>query len=241
VTSVELRSKIILFNEVVEDLEVEDVNLVGRKFTWFHPNGLSMSRIYRALVSEKWGKYWGICFLWALPRYVSDHCPLVLKTDTTDWGPKPFWFNNHWLENWKFKKVVERAWGNHDGSGWMRCVLKSKLKGLKGDIREWNKVEYGNVEMRLVSLRDDIEELDAKSEMGMLTMQEVEDRRLKFAELWRLWKSKESMLLQMSKSKWLKEGDANSKYFHRCIKSRALRNGIKTLNVGNKWVYEVGD
>lgn len=76
--------------------------------------------------------------------------------------------------------------GNHDGSGWMRFVLKSKLKGLKGDIRELNKAKYGNVEMRLVSLREDIEELDAKSEMGMLTMQEVEDRMLKFAELWRL-------------------------------------------------------
>jgi len=68
----------------------------------------------------------------------------------------------------------------------MRFVLKSKLKGLKGDIRELNKAKYGNVEMRLVSLREDIEELDAKSEMGMLTMQEVEDRMLKFAELWRL-------------------------------------------------------
>lgn len=123
----------------------------------------------------------------------------------------------------------------------MRFVLKSKLKGLKGDIKEWNKAKYWNMEMRLVSLREDIEELDAKSEMGILTMQEVGDIMLKFAELWRLWKSKEAMLLQRSTSKWLKEGDANSKYFHKCIKSRALRNGIKTLNVGNKWVYEVGD
>jgi len=72
----------------------------------------------------------------------------------------------------------------------MSLVLKGKLKGLKGDIREWNKVEYGNVEMRLTLLREEIEELDRKCEDSLLTTQEVEVRKLNFEELWRLWKSK---------------------------------------------------
>jgi len=49
----------------------------------------------------------------------------------------------------------------------MGIVLKSKFKDLKGDIRGWNKVEYGNVEMRLSLLRDEIEELDGKSDNGL--------------------------------------------------------------------------
>jgi len=83
-----------LFNGVVEELEVEDVDLVGRKFTWYQPNDRSISRIDRALVSDKWREYRGNLSLWALPRDVSDHCPLVWKVDASDWGPKPFHFNN---------------------------------------------------------------------------------------------------------------------------------------------------
>jgi len=48
--------------------------------------------------------------LWAIPRVVSYHCPLVLKVGATDWGPKLFRFNNFWLENLKFSRVLEEVW-----------------------------------------------------------------------------------------------------------------------------------
>ena len=184
--SVDYRRELDLFNEVVYNLEVEDVNLVGRKFTWYNSNGQSMSRIDRALISEEWVEYWGNVSLWVLPRDVSDHCPLVLKGVSTDWGPKPFWFNNRWLENRTFKGMVEESWKRHGGSGWMGFVLKSKLKGLKGDSRDWNRVEYGNVEMRLTLLREEIEKLDEKSECGALSNEEVDVRKFKFDEHRRL-------------------------------------------------------
>jgi len=144
--------------------------------------------------------------LCALPRDASDHCPLVLKGESSDWGPKPFRFNNHWLENQKFKGMVERVWRNYGVGGWMGFVLKSKLKALEGEIREWNKVEYGNVEMRLNLLRQEIEELDGFSDSRFLTNDEGVIRKHKFEELWKLWKSKESILFQRSRSKWLREG-----------------------------------
>ena len=42
------------FNRFVRDMEVDDLNVVGRRFTWFHPNGVSMSRIDRVLIFEEW-------------------------------------------------------------------------------------------------------------------------------------------------------------------------------------------
>jgi hypothetical protein len=101
---------------------------------------------------------------------------------------------------------VEEAWEKYRVSMWMGFVLKSKLQGLKEDIRVWNKVEYGNIDLRLVNLREDIEDLDAKGELGILSNEEVEVIKMKFKELWRLWKSKEALWFQRCKSKWLREG-----------------------------------
>ena len=84
------------------------------------------------LVSEERELVWGEVSLWALPRDVSDHCPLILKEGGWDWGPKPFRFNNHWLENGSFRGVVEGCWREQRVEGWMGYVLKEKLKGLKG-------------------------------------------------------------------------------------------------------------
>ncbi|KAK2372071.1 hypothetical protein P8452_45480 [Trifolium repens] len=41
-----------LFDDFIEDLELVYMPLVGRRFTWFHPNGVSMSRLDRVLLSN---------------------------------------------------------------------------------------------------------------------------------------------------------------------------------------------
>jgi endonuclease/exonuclease/phosphatase family metal-dependent hydrolase len=85
--------------EFMEGMDLVDVPILGRRFTWFHPSGRAMSRIDRVLVSEDWLSLWGFSSLWVLPRDVSDHCPLILKRNGFDWGPKPFRFNNVWLDH----------------------------------------------------------------------------------------------------------------------------------------------
>jgi hypothetical protein len=100
-------TEIVEFQSFVNSMDLEDVPVLGRNFSWFHPNGRSMSRIDRALVSDEWISLWGTPSLWILPRVVSDHCPLVLKHNSLDWGPRPFRFNNHWLLHKDFKVLVE--------------------------------------------------------------------------------------------------------------------------------------
>jgi exonuclease III len=115
-----------LFNNFLGEMDLEDLNILGRRFTWYHPNGRSMSRLDRMLISEEWAQVWGENALWVLPRDVSDHCPLVLKNGGWSWGPTPFRFNNFWLNHSEFKGVVEEAWRNQSISGWMSFVLKEK-------------------------------------------------------------------------------------------------------------------
>lgn len=119
-----------LFNNFLGEMELEDLNVLGRRFTWYHPNGRSMSCIDRMLISEEWAHVWGENSLWVLPRDVSDHCPLMLKNEGWSWGPTLFRFNNILLQHREFKGVVEDAWRNQNVTGWMSFVLKEKLKGL---------------------------------------------------------------------------------------------------------------
>jgi hypothetical protein len=94
-------SEVVEFQNFVEELELVDLPLLGRRFTWFHSSGRAMSRIDRVLISDEWASRWGSVTRWALPRDVSDHCPLILKYSRDDWGPKPFRFNNFLLDNKK--------------------------------------------------------------------------------------------------------------------------------------------
>jgi hypothetical protein len=69
-----------------------------------------------------------------------------------------------------------------------------------------------------------------------ITMEEVALRKNLFAQMWHLKISKESILAQRSRTRWLKEGDSNSRYFHACIKSRKKKNFIRALRVGDEWL-----
>jgi hypothetical protein len=47
-------SEIVEFELFVNNMELTDLSVLGRKFTWFHSNGVAMSQIDRALVSADW-------------------------------------------------------------------------------------------------------------------------------------------------------------------------------------------
>lgn len=74
-----------LFNWFMTALDLEDVNPLGRKFTWYHAKGVAISRIDRVFILDEWLNMWGSISL----------CPLVLKVGEADWGPKPFYFTNY--------------------------------------------------------------------------------------------------------------------------------------------------
>lgn len=46
------------FNEFIEAMQVDDISLVGKKFTWFKPNGHASTHIDRVLVTKEWMTMW---------------------------------------------------------------------------------------------------------------------------------------------------------------------------------------
>jgi hypothetical protein len=218
-----VREDKMFFNLLIENLEVEDLALFGRKFTWIQPNGDCSSRLDRILVSSNWNDVWGGASLWALSRDVSDHCPIILRHASSDWGPKPFRFNNYWLKNKDFKVIVDRTWREQNNKGWMAHVFREKLKAVKEALKRWNVETYGAMDRRIPSLVDRIQELEVKGEVvGVLSAEEKKEWKQNCEQLWSLLISKDSLLYQISKAKWLKEGDTNSSYLP-CLCERAKK------------------
>jgi hypothetical protein len=232
------RNEIVEFGDFVQAMNLIDMPVLGRQFTWFHSNGIAMSRLDRLMVSEDWLSLWRDSSLWVLPRTVSDHCTILVKFSIVDWGPRPFRFNNHWLQHREFNGLVENFWRQSNLTGWMAFILKEKLKGLKNCIREWNKVTYGVVDSKIDNLVEGIRVLDVKSELEGLSAEEVLLRKKLFADMWHLRISKESVLSQRSRQTWLREGDLNTRFFHASVKVRNIRNHISALRVGDtdEWI-----
>ncbi|MCH83868.1 LINE-1 reverse transcriptase like [Trifolium medium] len=189
-----------------------------------------MRRLDRVLIFFDWSDVWPNPNVWVLPRDVSDHCPLVLKYDTINWGPKPFRFNNSWLNNKNFHGMVTKVWQDQHFFGWMGFILKERLKGLKVAIKEWNVELFGKPEILAEILA-----LDNKSEVMGLSQVEAATMKVKFKDLWRLLKSIDVSIYQRSRSKWLKAGDANTTYFHSRMKARKKTNGLLTLLTPSGW------
>lgn len=172
------------FKCFVADMELIDPPLLGRKYACYKADGSAMSRLDRFLLSEDWITIWRVSSQWALNRDVSDHCPIVLKRGSFNWGPKPFWFNNCWLNHPDFGNLVVEHWSKQVGSGWKAIALKDKLKTLRSVIRSWNVECFGMIDHKIKELEISISELDEQAEQRSLSEEEVLLRRDAFANLW---------------------------------------------------------
>ncbi|XP_057451864.1 uncharacterized protein LOC130743648 [Lotus japonicus] len=166
------------FNSFIADMELLDVPLAGRKFTWRRPNNRAQSRIDRFLVSHEWSSLWPDCSQLVLQRDVSDHCPILLRQKFQNWGARPFRVLNCWLDDPRLVPFVERSWAEVQVSGWGAYSLKEKLKGLRGKLKAWNLEVFGELKSKSDDVVKQINLLDVKEDAVGLLPAEVDARNL---------------------------------------------------------------
>ncbi|KAL8522474.1 hypothetical protein ACS0TY_012585 [Phlomoides rotata] len=137
---------------------------------------------------------------------------------------------NSWLEHPQFKEFFQEKWKEYNIKGWAAYRLKEKLKLLKKDLREWNKVVFGNIDYNIDTKKKEIEVLDRIDDvMGLEEEEEIIQRNKNTAELIRFGQWKEKLLAQKAKARWLRDGDFNSSYFHGRINRNKKFNMIEGL------------
>ncbi|PON85440.1 hypothetical protein TorRG33x02_187200 [Trema orientale] len=167
-------------------------------------------------------------------RVVFDHCPLVLDTTTTRWGPSPIHFEIMWLEHKSFNKEFERWWNESNTSGWKGYKFPNKLKIIKEKLKRWNVDVFRDVRMIKESLCRRARELDALKGSGRWNDQLIQERLVVKCELEEIIFKEEIALCMKSKFSWAKEGDTNIKLFHRLMNARNSKNFITRIELEDR-------
>lgn len=164
-------------------------------------------------------------------RGILDNCPILLRSSNVDWGLKPFRVLDCWFQDKKFRKVVCDWWTSHSITDWGGYMLKEKIKGLKQILKVQNKEHFKDIQKKISRIESEINSLESDGDGRQLDDQEIQLRKKLQEDLWVTATSYESLLRQKARSKWIKEEDCNSKFFHIIVNGNRRYNSLRALHV----------
>ena len=120
-------------------------------------------------------------------------------------------------------------------------MLAKKLKALKEDIVQWNHREFGNVVRQKKQLLEELKTLDAKDgDFGLSDGENCHRAELR-SQAEHLLSLEEISWRQKSRMLCTKEGDNNTKFFHKMANSHRRFNHLRTLEVDGVVFEEVSE
>ncbi|KAI5423367.1 hypothetical protein KIW84_046364 [Lathyrus oleraceus] len=220
------------FEDFISSMDLVDVSMINKRFTWYNLDGSACSRLDRFLISEKLFDLWGVGGIVAGDRSISNHCPIWLNCNIVDWGPKPFKFFKGWCKHDDFIPLVSDIWINTCRSGKASYILKEKLLAVKSKLKSWNKEVFGMLDLNVEKVVGALNSLDLVvadlAEDGIVDSLRS-NREVAKKEVWNTMLLRDNFLRQKARCNWIRLGDSNSKFFHSVMKGRFRRNNIVSL------------
>nr|KAJ0213104.1 hypothetical protein LSAT_V11C400156970 [Lactuca sativa] len=171
-----------------------------------------------------------------LPYGLSDHSPFIIKIPVrAKFKVLPFKFPNILTLKPELKDLVGKRW-NVEVHGVKMFYLTQKLKLLKKPIRNLLKVQ-GHFFENVNHYRKELEaiQMDLDSDPFNPLLRDLE--AIFLGEFKKAYDMEERFLKQKAKIHWLKEGDSNSKFFHRIVKGKAHKSRIEAvMNHQREWL-----
>ncbi|XP_019242211.1 PREDICTED: uncharacterized protein LOC109222297 [Nicotiana attenuata] len=230
------------FSEFINDKGLADIHLMGGRFTW--KKGVDhniAARLDRFLVSEEWDEGFRNINQSILHRVTSDHSPLLLQSGNWEPVKSYFKFENWWLLTEGFNERIKVWWETFSCEGRPDYILALKLKALKGKLKEWSKLTQGNLNIQRLNLLGQLAELEETQELRMLNEEEKIKKATLLIEFEENVRKEEIAWRQRSRALWLKEGDRNTKFFHRTANSHKRYNNIDKLLVNGETVENLAE
>ncbi|XP_023758688.2 uncharacterized protein LOC111907126 [Lactuca sativa] len=227
------------FVDCLSFIEVEDLNSYGFQFTWNKTPAGNMGllkKLDRVMVNLKFISDHPLAHAVFKPYRNSDHCPAILNlpVDKVKWKPS-FRFANFISEKEEFLPLVKEVWDNNI-DGFFMFKVTQKLKILKKHCRELCNKHWG-AGKRIQKLRKELECKQQEIYSNPFDCKIREEHANILLDFNVACNDEEKLHAQCAKIKWLQEGDNNSKFFLRIVKSRGNSNRIQmVLNEDGRWV-----
>lgn len=131
-----------LFNSVIESLELVELDICNRMYTWSNDHADPLfQKLDKCLVNLDWAELFPLITVSALERGLSDHCPLIIDFGSIDRGGKPFKFELCWFFRDDLELIVREVWaidvlGLNSLDEWQfrLMTLRKRLKGWNRNV-----------------------------------------------------------------------------------------------------------
>ncbi|XP_059070772.1 uncharacterized protein LOC131860384 [Cryptomeria japonica] len=237
ITVSQLSFQIFIFNNGLR--EVKTMN--EGSYTW------SNRRISRDHIAENLDRY----FLrgnWATKPLLfeanvlslagSDHFPIEILI-CLDCAPIrcPFKFEKIWSMDPTLKEF--------DASTWRKAPVRpsseafiffKKLQYLKGKLKEWNIIKFGNIFDNRNKVEAELKDLECSILNHGITMEAFNKEKTLKLKLNEILAREEVYWKKKSREGWLKEGDKNTIFFHNSVKVRRSWNKVTSIKNRNNEV-----
>lgn len=241
--NVRRESRMADFRECLERNGLYDLGFFGNQYTWSNQqsgHNNIQERLDRVVANSIWMTKFPCYGVTHLARFLSDHAALFLN-----WKPPPvararrkksklFRFEERWLQEDMCGEIIKRTWDH--GGVYLVTDLSAKLHQCSISFLDWDKIYFSGIPKKIESGLKDLERLQ-----GLYpSVENIQEIRLLENKLAALLRKEEIFWHQRSRICWMKEGDKNTKFFHRIANGRRRRNQIEEITdeEGVKWVEE---
>ncbi|KAM1813664.1 hypothetical protein ACFX11_027427 [Malus domestica] len=215
--------------EFMNKAEIMDLGFNGQNYTWrgIRNGQLVEARLDRSLVNASWLSSWPNSMVINGTCRGSDHSPVLVK-----FGLQPekrkrlFRFEAFWTKKDECRDIVRGAWNvDRDGNPLERW--NSKINFCRAALINWSSEKFKNRGRQIKKLTDQLGVLQQDWRGHSKEIEALE------VELDQLCKHEECYWLHRSRVQWLKEKDANTKFFHQSTMLRRRRNNVVSLKNNN--------
>ena len=156
-----------MFNMIIESLNLREIELTGRQFTWANSLPIpTYEKLDRVLTSVEWEQKYPLVSVHAMQRAISDHTSLLLDLgEATHVANKNnFSFEQSWFEREGFLEIIAREWAKTVSGKTHVERWQNKIRHLRQFLRGWARNESRIYKQEKECLTQLIEALDLKAE-----------------------------------------------------------------------------
>lgn len=223
------------FTNCLRDNDLVDLPSRGIFYTWSNHQQANpiIRKLDRALVNENWLTTFPSAFAIFDPPGESDHSPCIISLDNhPSRSKKCFKYFSFLSTHPTFLASILTAWEEQIGIGSAMFSLGERLRAVKQCCKKLNREGFGNIQQKtkdaLLLLEDIQKDLLSNPSNSLFREEHMARKKWNFFAA-----ALESFYRQKSRIKWLKDGDANTRFFHKTVMAHQANNLISYLRGEN--------